>query len=141
MKRLISIFILLFLVSNSFAKNADFFGAREVVAAKGGEQILYHYTSNEAAQNILKEGMTITEKRPLLFLTDKGTLTPLQAQIELALPANRSLPTSILRIDASGLEPLLVRRITGNLPGMGAGGGTEFLFNQNIHANLIQLLR
>ncbi|MBK7635497.1 MAG: hypothetical protein IPJ13_15400 [Saprospiraceae bacterium] len=34
MKRLISIFILLFLVGNSFAKNADFFGVREVVAAK-----------------------------------------------------------------------------------------------------------
>jgi hypothetical protein len=36
MKRLISIIILLFLVGNSFAKNADFFGVREVVAAKGG---------------------------------------------------------------------------------------------------------
>ena len=36
MKRLISIFILLFLVSNSFAKNADFLGVREVVAAKTG---------------------------------------------------------------------------------------------------------
>lgn len=56
-------------------------------------------------------------------------------------PGYRSLQTSILRIDASGLEPSLVRRITGNLPGMGAGGGTEFLFNQNIPANLIQLLR
>lgn len=33
MKRLISIIILLFLVGNSFAKNADFFGVREVVAA------------------------------------------------------------------------------------------------------------
>jgi hypothetical protein len=36
MKRLISIIILLFLVGNSFAKTADFLGAREVVAAKGG---------------------------------------------------------------------------------------------------------
>ena len=34
MKRLISIFILLFLVGNSFAKTADFYGEREVVAAK-----------------------------------------------------------------------------------------------------------
>ncbi|WP_293953333.1 MULTISPECIES: hypothetical protein [unclassified Sphingobacterium] len=35
MKKLISIFILLFLVSNSFAKTADFLGVRQVVAAKG----------------------------------------------------------------------------------------------------------
>ena len=36
MKRLISIFILMFLVGNSFAKTADFLGVREVVATKGG---------------------------------------------------------------------------------------------------------
>jgi hypothetical protein len=36
MKRIISIFILLFLVGNSFAKTADFLGVREVGAAKTG---------------------------------------------------------------------------------------------------------
>jgi RNA:NAD 2'-phosphotransferase (TPT1/KptA family) len=35
------------------------------VAAKGGGNYLYHYTSREAAGNILKTGLTVTEKRPL----------------------------------------------------------------------------
>jgi hypothetical protein len=74
------------------------------------------------------------------YLTNKGSLSPLQAQIELALPANRALPNSILRIDASGLSPSLIRRVSGNLPGYGAGGGTEFLFNQHIPANLIKVI-
>jgi hypothetical protein len=45
----------------------------------------------------------------------------LQAQIELALPANRALYNSILLIDASGLNPSLIRRVSGNLPSYGAG--------------------
>lgn len=60
---------------------------------------------------------------------------------ELALPANRALPNSILRIDASGLNPALIRRVSGNLPGYGAGGGTESLFNQHIPANLIKVIK
>lgn len=71
------------------------------------------------------------------YLTNKGGLSPLQAQIELALPANRALPNSILRINASGLNPYLIRRVSGNLP----GGGTEFLFKQHIPANLIKVIK
>ena len=70
-----------------------------------------------------------------------GNLSPLQAQIGLALPANRALPNSILRIDASGLNPALIRRVSGNLPGYSAGGGTEFLFYQNIPENLIKIVK
>ncbi|MBK7635491.1 MAG: hypothetical protein IPJ13_15370 [Saprospiraceae bacterium] len=46
MKRLISIFILLFLVGNSFAKNADFFGVREVVAAKTSTKMISQFSSS-----------------------------------------------------------------------------------------------
>jgi len=63
----------------------------------------------------------------------------LQSGIELALPANRALPNSILRINVLGLNPALIRRVTGNLTGYGAGGGKEFLFNQTIPANLIKI--
>ena len=91
-------------------------------------------------QSISKTGLR-TGKDGFLYLTNKSGLSPLQAQIELALPANRALPTSILRIDASGLSPSMIRRVQGNLPGMGAGGGTEFLFNQNIPANLIKIVK
>ena len=33
-----------------------------------------------------------------------GTLSPLQAQIELALPGNRGLPDALVRIDLAGLR-------------------------------------
>jgi RHS repeat-associated protein len=112
----------------------------EVVAAQAGEKYLYHYTSETAAQNITKTGLK-TGGDGFLYLTNKSSLSPLQAQIELALPASRALPTSILRIDVSGLSPSLIRRVSGNLPGYGAGGGTEFLFNQNIPANLIKIIK
>jgi RHS repeat-associated protein len=109
-------------------------------AAKEGSKYLYHYTSKEAAQSISQQGLKVG-RDGFSYLTNKGNLSPLQAQIELALPANRALPNSILRIDASGLSPSLIRRVSGNLPGYGAGGGTEFLFNQHIPANLIKVIK
>ena len=69
------------------------------------------------------------------------SLSPLQAQIELALPSNRVLPNSILRVDTKGLNPSIVRRVQGNLPRMSVGGGIEFLFNQSIPPNVIKVLK
>ncbi len=110
-------------------------------ASKDGAKYLYHYTSRESAESILKTGLTVTEKRPFIYTTNAGNLSPLQAQIELALPANRALPNSIIRIDASKMNPTLIRRVSGNLPGYGPGGGTEFLFNQHIPASLIKIIK
>jgi RHS repeat-associated protein len=105
-----------------------------------GAQYLYHYTSEAAAKSIQESGLKVG-KDGFSYLTNNPNLSPLQAQIELALPANRALPTSVLKINVTGLDPVLVRRVTGNLPGMGAGGGTEFLFNQPIPSNLIQIIK
>lgn len=114
-------------------------GARQVFN-KGTSRYLYHYTNKTAAQNISKVGMqTKYSNDGFLYLTNKGNLSPLQAQIELALPANRALPSSLLRIDTRGLSPSIIRRVQGNLPRMGAGGGTEFLFNRNIPASAIKI--
>jgi hypothetical protein len=110
------------------------------IAAKVAPKYLYHYTSEAAAQSISKTGLR-TGKDGFLYLTNKAALSPLQAQIELALPANRALPISILRIRASGLKPSIIRRVQGNLSGMGAGGGTEFLFNEHIPASLIKIIK
>ncbi len=112
----------------------------EAAVAKEGSKYLYHYTSKEAAKSISQQGLKVG-RDGFSYLTNKGNLSPLQAQIELALPANRSLPNSVLRIDVSGLRPSLVRRISGNLQGYGAGGGTEFLFDQHIPANLIKVIK
>ena len=82
---------------------------------------LYHYTNKAAANNISKVGMqTKYSSDGFLYLTNKGNLKPLQAQIELALPANRSVPSSLLRINTKELNPFLIRRVQGNLPGLGA---------------------
>ncbi|SEL98619.1 DUF6443 domain-containing protein [Parapedobacter koreensis] len=131
-----------FIGGTAAAKAVSYFGAKLIgrFAAKTGGKYLYHYTSKEAAQSISQQGLKVG-RDGFSYLTNKGTLSPLQAQIELALPANRALPNSILRIDASGLNPALIRRVSGNLPGYGAGGGTEFLFNQHIPANLIKVIK
>jgi RHS repeat-associated protein len=105
-----------------------------------GAQYLYHYTSEAAANSIRKNGLNVG-KDGFSYLTNNPNLSALQAQIELALPANRALPTSLIKINVTGLNPALVRRVTGNMPGMGAGGGTEFLFNQTIPSNLIQVIK
>ena len=105
-----------------------------------GPRYLYHYTSQNAAQSISQQGLKVG-RDGFSYLTNKGNLSPLQAQIELALPANRALPTSILRINVSGFNPTLIRRVSGNIPGYGAGGGMEFLFNQSIPANLIKVIK
>lgn len=77
----------------------------------------------------------------LIYLTNNGALTPLQAQIELALSASKPLPTSILQVNVTGLTPAIVRNVQGNLTGLGAGGGMEFIFNQNIPASLIKIIK
>jgi len=114
-----------------FAKSAS---------TKGTPKYLYHYTSREAAQSISQNGLRVG-KDGFSYLTNNSALKPLQSQIELALPANRALPNSLLRINTTGLTPAAVRRVQGNLPGLGAGGGTEFLFNQQIPASAIQIVR
>lgn len=110
------------------------------VAAKEGAQYLYHYTSKEAAESIAKEGLEVG-RDGFAYLTEKGDLSPLQAQIELALPANRALPEAVLKIDASSLKAEMVRRVTGNMPGLGPGGGIEYLFTEKIPANLIEIIK
>ncbi len=109
-------------------------------AANGVPKYLYHYTSREAAQSISQSGLRVG-RDGFSYLTNKSTLSPLQAQIELALPVNRALPNSLLRVNTSGLDPILIRRVQGNLPGLGAGGGTEFLFNQTIPSSAIKIIR
>jgi RHS repeat-associated protein len=109
-------------------------------AVKSETKYLYHYTSKEAAESISTQGLNVS-KDGFSYLTNKSNLSPLQAQIELALPANRKMPNAILQIDVSGLRPVMVRRVTGNMPGYGAGGGTEFLYNQKIPADLIKILK
>ena len=106
---------------------------------------LYHYTSKEGAESIMRTGFTVTENRPFVYATNQGNLSPLQAHIELALPSDGVIRNGIIQIDLQalkkmGIQPIIERRVTGNLPGLGAGGGRETIFNQNIPASALKKL-
>ncbi len=103
---------------------------------------LYHYTDLKSAQNIANFGLqTKYSQDGFLYLTNRSNLSPLQAHIELALSGQKPFPTSLLQIRVQGLKPSIIRRVQGNLSGMGPGGGMEFLFNQNISANRIKIIK
>ncbi len=60
---------------------------------------VFHYTFNRLLGSIKTNGL-----KPNAWATPRGTLTPLQAQLDLALPPNRGLPNTVIRIDLSGLR-------------------------------------
>jgi hypothetical protein len=59
----------------------------------------FHYTASKYISSIEKNGL-----RQGSYATNAGDLSPLQAQIDLALPPNRGLPNSLLRIDLKGMR-------------------------------------
>jgi hypothetical protein len=69
--------------------------------ASGGSQLeeAFHYTSQEAAVSIARTGLA-----PGSYATPAGNLSPLQAQLELALNPTRALPNAVVRIDVAGLR-------------------------------------
>jgi RHS repeat-associated protein len=103
---------------------------------------VYHYTTDASAQKILRDGLLPGQTSGKVYTTPNGTLSPVQAQIELALPPNRGLPNATLEIDMKGLRqagitpslgPVRVQP-TRNAP----GGGTEIIFNQAIPPQFIR---
>jgi len=70
-----------------------------------------------------------------VFTTPSGNLTPLQAQIDLALKPNRGLPDATFRIDLKkvremGIDVSKPRQVSRafNQP----GGGTEIIIDGNV---------
>jgi hypothetical protein len=86
----------------------------------------YHYTRSQVVKSIKRNGL-----RPGSYATPAGDLSPMQAQIDLALPPNRGLPDSVLRIDLAGMRnagydipPVSQVGRSFNMP----GGGYEMQF-------------
>ncbi len=71
-------------------------------AALGGTpytgEYAYAYTFSQYADSIMSDGL-----RPYSFATTDGTMSPLQAQIDMALLPNRGLPDSIVRINVRAM--------------------------------------
>ncbi len=59
----------------------------------------FRYTFSRAIASIEQERL-----RAGSYATKTGALSPLQAQIDLALAPNRGLPNALLRIDLAGLR-------------------------------------
>jgi len=105
------------------AAGADGAGAKGVTEA-------FHYTGVQNVAPIEAKGL-----RAGTYATTQGGLSPLQAQLDLALQPNRGLPGAVFRIDLEGL-----RGAGYKIPGVGRvarsfnmpGGGLEMQFPYEI---------
>ena len=118
--------------------------AEAVDAGVGAAPKLYHYTSADP-ESILENGL-LPGKLGNVYLTPDGSLSPIQAYIDLALAPNRGFPAHLFEVDAQRLAEHLGQelpsptRVTG-WPGGGAGGGWEVVFNAPIPPWILRLVR
>ena len=102
---------------------------------------LYHYTSTGNVESIMQKGLGYG--RPLVYTTPVGNLSPVQAQIELALSPNHGYPSALFEIDTArlqqlGIRPIMRRRVMST--STAAGGGIEIIFNQPIPPSALKLV-
>jgi RHS repeat-associated protein len=113
--------------------------AAEGASARGGLSEAFHYTRPGNAAAIAEDGL-----RTGSYATPNGGLSGVQAQIDLALPPNRGLSSSVIRVDLDGLraagyevpEPTLVGRSYGS-----PGGGYEMQFPYVIPPEFLKVIR
>ena len=102
---------------------------------------LYHYTTSEAAERIEQTQLGFDENS-WVYLTPDGQKTPIQAQIDLALPQNNT-GKALLEIHTNTLYPkdfIIQRRVTGNVFNRG-GGGYEMIYKGTIPSNNFRRIR
>lgn len=112
------------------------------VTSTGDFGRVFHYTSASNAESITATG--IRSSRGTVYATPNSSLSPLQAQIDLALPPNRGLPGAVFEINAGGLrqaginvsQPQQVGRMF-NMP----GGGQEVLIRGNVPPEFIRRIK
>lgn len=113
----------------------DFVAADE---GAGGLSSAYHYTGAQNVASIESKGL-----RAGAYATPDGSLSPLQAQIDLALPPNRGLPGATLRVDLDGLRNAGYEIPSTNQVGRSfnmPGGGTEMQFPYPIPPQFIKVV-
>ena len=107
---------------------------------------VFRYTKGEFVDSISTNGL-----RPGSYATPNGGLSPLQAQIDLALPPNTGLRDAVMRVDVAGLrqsgyEIPAISRVTGTVTGPGGrvytmpGGGYEMQFPYAIPPEFIKVV-
>jgi len=104
----------------------------------------YHYTASKWGDPIKRQGL-----HSGTYATTEANLSPLQAQIELALPPNKAAPEIKIKIDLEGLrkegfEIPDVTRVSGTVKGSDGrvyqmpGGGYEMKFPYEIPPEFIK---
>jgi hypothetical protein len=96
--------------------------ADDALRAVASEGKLFVYTDDATAAIIQRTQLGLPG-RPL-YLTPNGNLAPLQAGIELALPA-RNTATALFQVQITAIESssvIRIGRVTGNFMGRGGGG-------------------
>jgi hypothetical protein len=103
---------------------------------------LYHYTSAENVESIMQNGLGGEGQQ--VFTTPAGNLSPVQAQIDLALTPNRGYPSALIEIDTAMLQNLGINPIAGPQSVLStvnaAGGGTEIIFGQPIPPSALRVV-
>ena len=135
--------LLFSLIGPAMGSYSDFWQSSNA-ARGGGRQLdeVFHYTSSRNADSIAQGGLRAGTDG--VFTTPAGNLSPLQAQIDLALRPNRPLPDAVFRIDLNevrrfGIEvgnPQQVGRAF-NMP----GGGTEVIIRGPVPPSALQRVR
>jgi hypothetical protein len=115
-------------------------GAAPERAAEEAASEAFHFGFSKNMSSIMDEGLRLGENGKGAFATLDGTLSPLQAQVDLALSPNRGLPDALLRIDLDGLRSAgyEIPDVTQvgrsfNMP----GGGTEMQFPYSVPPNFL----
>jgi RHS repeat-associated protein len=128
-------------VIKSTANTAEAVGDVARSAGKTPEK-LYHYTGADPSK-IAAEGLKPGGSGKV-FTTPDGTLSPLQAQVDLALPPNRGVPDHLLEIDVSTLRQMGVEAPGGSQVSRSLkmpGGGTEVVVPHAIPPDAIEIVR
>jgi len=124
--------------------------ADEGVPSGGGCKVanssgkLYHYTSSNYADSIVENGLKPGISSNKVFTTPDGTMSGLQAQIDLALPPNRGVPDALLKIDTRTLNRMGVDIPSATQVGRDfnmPGGGQEVIFDSLIPPEAIRRVR
>jgi RHS repeat-associated protein len=101
---------------------------------------LYSYTDEATAGLVEKSQLGLPGRTT--YLTPEGKLSPIQAQIELALP-QKNTAKALFEVNTKALDPSKIsniRRVTGNVFNRG-GGGTEILYEGTIPLDAIKRIQ
>ena len=102
---------------------------------------LYHYTTQQNADMIMSSQLGQTNES-WNYLTPDGTKTPIQAQIDLALPQGNTAE-SLIMIKPNSIYPKDIihqGNVQGNFYGRG-GGGYEMIYRGTINSKYLLRLR